>query len=190
MLGRHNCIKPYECRNTKGSFRCDKPRVATTTTTTTTSTTTTTTKRPQTYTPSVVYTQAYRYTAWPTALPNRVNIEYDERYGPCQEGFYRNGQGACTDIDECVSNNPCRRNQRCINTNGSYKCQNLLQCSNGYTSNDAGTQCIGNLLNEIDLFWRIYLICSYSLDSFSCLPLPGDRSYCVKPLEPFTNTLI
>lgn len=47
------------------------------------------------------------------------------------------------DIDECFTSNPCRSNQRCINTNGSYKCQNLLSCSGGYASNDEGTQCVG-----------------------------------------------
>lgn len=52
-----------------------------------------------------------------------------------------------TDTDECLQNNPCERNQRCINTNGSYRCQYLLQCSGGYTSNNDGTQCIGTHLN-------------------------------------------
>lgn len=47
------------------------------------------------------------------------------------------------DIDECARGYPCRRNQKCLNTNGSYKCQSLLTCSGGYTSNDDGTQCIG-----------------------------------------------
>lgn len=173
-LGRHNCIKPFECRNTKGSFRCEKPRYTTTTTTSTTSTTTTTTKRPYVHTQYYPpYTQSYssRYTVWPHTTPNPRHIEYDQRYGPCNVGFHRNSQGACTgnlkpcffiyvkqifmwywdnhclDIDECLQNNPCERNQRCINTNGSYKCQNLLQCSGGYTSNVEGTQCIGIHLN-------------------------------------------
>lgn len=51
------------------------------------------------------------------------------------------------DLDECATSNPCRRGQRCINTNGSYKCQNLLTCAGGYTSNDEGTQCIGTNMN-------------------------------------------
>lgn len=100
-LGRHNCIKPFECRNTKGSFRCEKPRITTTTTTTTTSTTTTTTKRPyihtQHYPSPPTYTQSYshRYTAWPYTTSNPRHIEYDQRYGPCNVGFHRNTQGAC-----------------------------------------------------------------------------------------------
>lgn len=100
-LGRHNCAKPFECRNTKGSFRCEKPRIVTTTSTTTTSTTTTTTKRPyihtQYYPSPPTYTQSYssRFTAWPHTTPNPRHIEYDQRYGPCSVGFQRNGQGAC-----------------------------------------------------------------------------------------------
>lgn len=101
-LGRHNCVKPFECRNTKGSFRCEKPRIITTTSTTTTSTTTTTTKRPyihtQYYPSSPTYTQSYsnRYTAvWPHTTSNPRHIEYDQRYGPCSVGFQRNNQGAC-----------------------------------------------------------------------------------------------
>lgn len=147
-------MKPFECRNTKGSFRCEKPRPTTTSTTTTT--TTTTTRRPYVHTQYVPpqqatsYTQPYssRYNVWVySTTANPRHIEYDQRFGPCNEGFQRNFQGACVDIDECVQNNPCRRNQRCINTNGSYKCQNLLQCSGGYTSNDEGTQCIGIHMN-------------------------------------------
>lgn len=52
------------------------------------------------------------------------------------------------DIDECYIGNPCKRNQRCYNTNGSYKCQSLLTCSGGYTSNDEGTQCIGMIFRK------------------------------------------
>lgn len=98
-LGRHNCKKPYECRNTKGSFRCEKPRYTTTSTTTTTTTSTTTTKRPyvhtQYYTP---YTQSFssRLNVWPhTTTPVPRQIDYDQRYGPCNEGFQRSNQGAC-----------------------------------------------------------------------------------------------
>lgn len=38
--------------------------------------------------------------------------------------------------------NPCRRNQRCRNTNGSFRCENLLNCPGGYRSNDDGTRCL------------------------------------------------
>lgn len=154
ILNRHNCVAPYECRNTKGSFRCDRPRYTTTTPPPTTTTLrTTTTPRPyvhtHTYTSTPVrytITAPYgRYTA-PAAAPTSPISRYgewDTRFGPCNVGFQRSTQGACVDIDECNASNPCRRNQRCMNTNGSYKCVNLLTCSGGFTSNNEGTQCIG-----------------------------------------------
>lgn len=101
LLNRHNCIAPYECRNTKGSFRCDRPR------TTTTTTTTTTTQRPVSttkrsyihapYTPPQTYqTYSHRYTVWPTTTPIPRNADYDRVHGQCSVGFRRNSQGACT----------------------------------------------------------------------------------------------
>lgn len=169
ILNRHNCVAPYECRNTKGSFRCDRPRYTTTTpppTTTTLKTTTT----PRPYIHTHVYsstpkrytiTAPYgRYTAPPvpastSPIPNRFS-EWDTRFGPCNAGFQRSNQGACVDVDECYVSNPCRRNQRCQNTNGSYKCVNLLTCSGGFTSNEEGSQCIGRLqliIILIELSW-------------------------------------
>lgn len=48
-----------------------------------------------------------------------------------------------TDIDECTEDNPCKENQQCINTLGSYRCQPRLICNIGYEMNEGGTQCIG-----------------------------------------------
>ncbi|KAJ6646501.1 Fibulin-1 [Pseudolycoriella hygida] len=151
-LGRHNCVAPYECRNTKGSFRCDRPRYTYTPSvpaTTIWTTTTTTTHRPPSHT-AYVPPQVYRYNTpnpYETTVYNR-NSAYDRYSAPCDVGFMRNVQGACVDVDECYMGNPCKRNQRCFNTNGSYKCQSLLTCSGGYTSNDEGTQCIGMILSK------------------------------------------
>jgi len=47
------------------------------------------------------------------------------------------------DINECEHNNPCRQNQRCLNTVGSYRCVNYLNCGGGFELNEAGTQCVG-----------------------------------------------
>lgn len=109
ILGTHNCVLPYECRNTKGSFRCDRPRYTTTKAPPTTTTTTTTTVAPPTptqtsgssrsitysYIPPQVYTQSYsRFILSPTS-PLPSNVENDRRYGPCAPGFERNSQGAC-----------------------------------------------------------------------------------------------
>lgn len=102
-LGRHNCVAPYECRNTKGSFRCDRPRytpsVHTTTASTTSSTTTstTTTRRPVSQQTIYLPPQVYRYNTpnpYESSQYTR-NSEYDRYSGPCDVGFVRNTQGAC-----------------------------------------------------------------------------------------------
>lgn len=59
----------------------------------------------------------------------------------CDVG-YRPGNVSCVDIDECAEDNPCRQNERCTNTLGSYTCQPRLRCFAGYEMNEAGTQCV------------------------------------------------
>uniref|UniRef100_A0A1B0A2T6 EGF-like domain-containing protein n=1 Tax=Glossina pallidipes TaxID=7398 RepID=A0A1B0A2T6_GLOPL len=139
-LGTHNCKPGYECRNTKGSFRCYRKHTTTTstttttTTTTTTSTTTTTTARPPVHQHNEYYEYRYR------------NATGSLRYtpSPCEPGLHRNYLGACVDINECHNAhilNPCGSHKRCINTHGSYRCENLLQCSAGFKLNAEGSRC-------------------------------------------------
>ncbi|XP_037816046.1 fibulin-2-like [Lucilia sericata] len=160
-LNTHNCKEGWECFNTKGSFRCyPKP-------TTTTTTTTTTTQRPTTpstystyYSPppyykyrnSTSYYSGYNVPSYVShQTSSRQSYEsnsppspYHHRgYIPCETGLQRNHLGVCVDINECLlSNNPCGSHQRCINTNGSYRCQNRLKCQAGYKSNPKGTECV------------------------------------------------
>ncbi|XP_043063561.1 fibulin-1 isoform X2 [Drosophila ficusphila] len=135
-LNSHNCPSNYDCHNTKGSFRCHRK--------TTTSSTTSTTMA------SIVSKPA------PTAINSRypypLAIQLDNirpKLGPiatsrsdCSAGFYRNKLGACVDTNECVEMNPCGNHQRCINTNGHFRCESLLQCSPGYKSTADGKSCI------------------------------------------------
>ncbi|XP_021928594.1 fibulin-1 isoform X7 [Zootermopsis nevadensis] len=60
----------------------------------------------------------------------------------CPTGYEASQQGQCIDINECEHNNPCRRNQRCVNTGGSYRCINYLNCGGGFELNESGNQCI------------------------------------------------
>ncbi len=106
-LGRHNCAAPYECRNTKGSFRCDRPRytpsvpttAASTTTSTSTYTSTISTRRPVSQTQTAyVPPQVYRYNTpnpYESSSQYNRNSEYDRYSAPCDVGFARNVQGAC-----------------------------------------------------------------------------------------------
>ncbi|GFQ75776.1 uncharacterized protein TNCT_259431 [Trichonephila clavata] len=60
----------------------------------------------------------------------------------CGTGMEHDNDGNCIDIDECRRNPPCRLNQRCINTVGSYRCQNFLNCGAGFELNEVGDQCV------------------------------------------------
>uniref|UniRef100_A0A182KH19 EGF-like domain-containing protein n=1 Tax=Anopheles christyi TaxID=43041 RepID=A0A182KH19_9DIPT len=130
-LGRHNCRPPFECFNTKGSFRCRQlSRYHTQTSTSTSTTTSTTTERP-----------AYNPMGYNQYLNSRYS-SYQPQLPPCGIGFERNGAGACVDIDECARGASCHRHQQCINTNGSYRCRDLLTCPVGYRVNDDITECL------------------------------------------------
>ncbi|KAL7022702.1 hypothetical protein ACKWTF_012350 [Chironomus riparius] len=158
QINLHDCLETQRCDNTIGSYRCIRTQSCGTgytfnaetlqcddddectlnrhncydpyechntkgsfrcirKTTTTSTTTTTTTRKPE-----------IRYTTTPQ--PH------------CPNGFERNYLGACIDINECEVRNPCSRSQKCINTNGGYRCINSLTCQNGYELNAEGTQCI------------------------------------------------
>lgn len=103
VLNRHNCVKPYECRNTKGSFRCDRPRPTTTQRPTTPIPTTKLPPPPRLtpYPPRVYQSQQYRVqtTATPLTTSYARNEDYDRYLGPCNVGFERNSQGACAGIE-------------------------------------------------------------------------------------------
>ncbi|XP_017467398.1 PREDICTED: fibulin-2 isoform X2 [Rhagoletis zephyria] len=160
-LGTHNCPADYECHNTKGSFRCYRHMPSTVRATTTIRTTTTTSTpttpvsglSPYNYRNRTAYSYPNNYASHLTHSQTYLR-ENSPRYigiteavnkpspPPCGIGFHRNHLGACVDLNECILTNPCSSHQRCINTNGSYRCQNLLQCSAGYKSTPDGTQCI------------------------------------------------
>lgn len=57
-------------------------------------------------------------------------------------------RNARKDIDECLTQYPCRSGQRCTNTNGSYRCEYLLSCSGGYEPNVQGSSCVGEYTVE------------------------------------------
>ncbi|XP_054745584.1 fibulin-1 isoform X2 [Anastrepha obliqua] len=144
-LDTHNCPPDYECHNTKGSFRCYRRMPSTMRTTTTKSSTITATtpasvSSPYYYRNRTTYNYPNNYASHQTLSHNRDPV--NNPLPSCDIGFHRNQLGACVDLNECILTNPCRSHQRCVNTNGSYRCQNLLQCSAGYKSTPDGTQCV------------------------------------------------
>lgn len=45
----------------------------------------------------------------------------------CKEGWIRDSEGGCSDIDECLrQNSPCKSNQFCVNNEGSFTCLGIL----------------------------------------------------------------
>ncbi|XP_047103945.1 fibulin-1-like isoform X4 [Schistocerca piceifrons] len=117
LLGTDTCrnLGPmWQCRNTLGSFRCEKKRCG----------------------------------------DKEILLKTGEcRSVVCNPGYEIGPQGRCVDINECENPGACKRNQRCVNEMGSYRCVNLLHCAEGYELNPEGTQCFDIdecLLNKHD----------------------------------------
>lgn len=115
-LNTHNChdLGPeFRCRNTLGSYRCERiwrhPIL-----------TLRVTQRPKT-------------SDFPMISGQLKN---------CLPGYVMNSRGDCEDIDECV-NNPCGRGLKCLNLMGKFQCISAIQCSRGHELNEQGTGCIG-----------------------------------------------
>ncbi|EFO93512.1 hypothetical protein CRE_01349 [Caenorhabditis remanei] len=80
----------------------------------------------------------------------------------CPNGYYPKN-GMCNDIDECVTGHNCGAGEECVNTPGSFRCQqkgNL--CAHGYEVNDANGFCED--VNECQQG-----VCG----SMECINLPG-----------------
>ncbi|ULT94231.1 hypothetical protein L3Y34_003599 [Caenorhabditis briggsae] len=80
----------------------------------------------------------------------------------CPNGYYPKS-GMCNDIDECVTGHNCGAGEECVNTPGSFRCQqkgNL--CAHGYEVNDATGFCED--VNECQQG-----VCG----SMECINLPG-----------------
>ncbi|PIC33121.1 hypothetical protein B9Z55_013219 [Caenorhabditis nigoni] len=80
----------------------------------------------------------------------------------CPNGYYPKS-GMCNDIDECMTGHNCGAGEECVNTPGSFRCQqkgNL--CAHGYEVNDATGFCED--VNECQQG-----VCG----SMECINLPG-----------------
>ncbi|KJH48485.1 calcium binding EGF domain protein [Dictyocaulus viviparus] len=82
----------------------------------------------------------------------------------CPHGYYP-ANGMCNDVDECATGDQCGPGEECINTPGSFRCQQKGNiCTMGYQVNENTGFCedINECLNET--------IC----DGLQCINLPGN----------------
>ncbi|XP_054649007.1 fibulin-2 isoform X1 [Dunckerocampus dactyliophorus] len=78
---------------------------------------------------------------------------------------------SCEDVNECMSEHGCQLNERCMNTAGSYVCQSLITCPQGYQIN-------GDICEDINECMqgshdcRTEYECVNTEGSFRCNPKP------------------
>lgn len=70
----------------------------------------------------------------------------DTKKDDCESGLQKNSFGDCVDIDECKSSHfVCSPLERCINTQGSFKCESFQECPNGHEFNRDTWKCEGKI---------------------------------------------
>ncbi|KAJ8280860.1 hypothetical protein GJAV_G00059950 [Gymnothorax javanicus] len=65
-----------------------------------------------------------------------VNSEGSYICIPCRVGYTMKNR-KCTDVDECLNPRTCGKESRCVNTDGSYRCE----CHPGFRASGPGRQC-------------------------------------------------
>ncbi|KAI6206683.1 Fibulin-1 [Aphelenchoides besseyi] len=137
-LGAHDCGLLYHCRNTQGSYRCDPKQCAA----------------------NEVMDENGECTS--VACP----AGYLARDGRCEGWLSRNkGVDVFLDVDECQTPHKCGNYEECINTPGSYRCQqkgNL--CAPGYQMDKESGFCL-----DIDECQSNLHTCG----QLQCINLPG-----------------
>ncbi|TSK13190.1 Fibulin-1 [Bagarius yarrelli] len=90
----------------------------------------------------------------------------------CLRGFYLKSDGySCEDYNECLSgSHSCKTGERCINTEGSYRCQRETSCGTGYELTNSNTcQDIDECLVETHNCGHEFM-CQNTAGSFRCHP--------------------
>ncbi|XP_029010122.1 fibulin-1 isoform X2 [Betta splendens] len=90
----------------------------------------------------------------------------------CSKGYRLKPDGrSCEDINECLlGSGNCRVGERCINTEGAFRCQREVSCGTGYELTDSN-QC--NDIDECEAGFHNCgqeFVCQNTQGSFRCLP--------------------
>lgn len=163
ILGMHNCFElgtQFQCRNTLGSYRCERIKCIGDC-------------YYKKYTTTTRYLPTVRETT--KTYPNVYQIKQ------CLPGYQMNKFGVCeginkttkikvqgkvffTDIDEC-SSNPCKRNEKCYNLGGRHQCVPLLECRAGYELNESGSECNGRCLSYSSALHNFFVLFQISTNA-------------------------
>lgn len=130
VLETHDCrvLGPnFQCRNTLGSFRCERKRCL--------SASNCFEQRTVFTIPRAVFIPVTAIDV-PASRTPLTTIQLKQ----CLPGYFKNKEGYCDDINEC-DKSPCAKHQKCININGSFRCVNLINCPPGFKIDDQGAQC-------------------------------------------------
>ena len=73
----------------------------------------------------------------------------------CEIGWHMDNFGDCVDINECSQSiYPCKRDENCINTHGSYSCE-IMNCTLGFKFDKDANSCVGK--NQNFQFTKIFI---------------------------------
>lgn len=125
-----------------------------------------------------------------TSLSQVLVVEYDESKS-CQAGYtYNAAKGWCEDVNECLNNAKiCGSGYQCVNTIGSYECQDIDECLNTSICK-SGFQCINGIGNyscvDVNECLQTPSVCS---DGYDCQNTIGSY-YCTDINECSNNSTL
>ncbi|XP_069485357.1 protein disulfide isomerase CRELD2 isoform X2 [Ambystoma mexicanum] len=125
----------------------------------------------------------------------------------CKEGWMKNDEDACSDVDECAAEEPpCKDNEYCLNSDGSYACKvchqackactgesnnDCKECNQGWTKTDEETCTDVDECAVEETPCKDHEYCSNSEGSYACKDINECNvggKVCLKENEECFNT--
>lgn len=138
------------------------------------------------------------HTSCKTCTGGATNQDCDE----CKDGWEEDEQEACVDVDECSVDPPCKEDEYCLNTDGSYSCkvcdkvcagcsgpgpEKCQSCASGYHHVDGTCTDIDECSQEEAVCTREHQECVNTKGSHLCVCADGyqeDGDQCVPDPQP------